>query len=273
VVLGASVLVYNALKIVIGVFNMTQLSEYRNLSKRSLIALSAGFLSILLFPTLALGRILGIWDSPLFLIGITFFITIISMATALIMGTKEILNRGNLPWNDMNVRIPFVSIVLGGAVAIPVLHFIYLGFTSPPIHDISTDTANPPKFVSVLPERIETNAKNSADYNPTIAKMQNEGYPDIKPLNLPLPVNQAFRQALEAVYSMDWRLVAAVPEEGRIEAVDITFWSGFIDDIVIRVTPNGASQSRIDVRSLSRVGGSDLGKNANRIRDYLNHLP
>lgn len=252
---------------------MTQHSEYKHLTKRSLIALISGIVAVVIFPALAFGRLLGLWDSPLPLIGLTFLITITAMTTALIMGVKGILQRGSLPWNDINVRVPLISIVLGGAVAIPVLSFFHLGFTSPPIHDITTDTINPPKFVSVLAERIATDAPNSADYDPAIAKQQKDGYPDLVPLDLPIPTSLAFRSALEAVYSMGWRLVAAVPEEGRIEAVDMTFWSGFVDDIVIRVTPHGVNESRIDVRSLSRVGGSDLGKNAARISDYLDHLP
>jgi uncharacterized protein (DUF1499 family) len=70
---------------------------------------------------------------------------------------------------------------------------------------------------------------------------------------------------------MGWTMVAANAGEGRIEATDTTFWYGFKDDIVIRVTPAGAG-SRLDVRSVSRVGRSDIGTNAKRIRKYLANL-
>jgi uncharacterized protein (DUF1499 family) len=70
---------------------------------------------------------------------------------------------------------------------------------------------------------------------------------------------------------LGWRIVAAVPIEGRIEASDITFWFGFTDDIVIRITPSG-KMSLVDIRSVSRVGLSDVGTNARRTRLFLMEL-
>ncbi len=82
---------------------------------------------------------------------------------------------------------------------------------------------------------------------------------------------EAFRRAEEIARGMGWEIVASVPREGRIEATDTTFWYGFKDDIVIRIEPE-ASASRIDVRSVSRVGKSDVGKNAARIRAFMARL-
>lgn len=251
---------------------MAETSASGTLTRRSRIALGAGLAAVLVFPLLAFGRVLGLWDAPLILIGLAFLITIVGMITALILGGKSLLQRGDLPWNDVNIRSALIAIALGVIVAIPVISFLHLGFTSPPIHDITTDTVNPPQFVSLLAERRATNAPNSVDYEPEVAERQKAGYPDLGPLDLPIPSEQAFRRALEAVDDMGWRLAAAVPEEGRIEAVDVTFWSGFVDDVVIRITPRGVNESRIDVRSLSRVGGGDIGKNAARIREYLEQL-
>ena len=70
---------------------------------------------------------------------------------------------------------------------------------------------------------------------------------------------------------LGWEIVEASPSEGRIEATARTFWFGFKDDVVVRVTPSGDG-SRIDVRSVSRVGKSDVGANAKRIRTYLERL-
>ena len=67
---------------------------------------------------------------------------------------------------------------------------------------------------------------------------------------------------------MGWAIVAERADEGRIEATATTSWFGFKDDIVIRVAPHNGG-SRIDVRSKSRVGRSDVGANAARIRAYL----
>ena len=140
----------------------------------------------------------------------------------------------------------------------------------PMIHDITTDTETPPAFVAILP--LRAGAPNSADYGgPEIAAQQRTGYPDLKPLTLQIPPAQAFTHALEAARSMGWEIAANEPTEGRIEATDTTFWFGFKDDVVVRITPAG-SGSRIDVRSVSRVGRSDVGTNAKRITAYLERI-
>ncbi|MEW6325271.1 MAG: DUF1499 domain-containing protein [Nitrospirota bacterium] len=140
----------------------------------------------------------------------------------------------------------------------------------PPIHDITTDTEQPPEFVAILPLRAD--APNPADYGgPDIAAQQRTAYPDLQPLPLPQPPEAAFTAALDVARRIGWEIVAAEPAEGRIEATDTTFWFGFTDDIVVRIRP-AAEGSRIDVRSVSRVGRSDVGTNARRIRAYLKTL-
>ncbi|HUK55227.1 MAG TPA: DUF1499 domain-containing protein [Nitrospiria bacterium] len=140
----------------------------------------------------------------------------------------------------------------------------------PPIHDITTDTQDPPAFVAIL--RLRSNAPNPAAYGgPKIAAQQRVGYPNLGPLILPIPTAPAFERALATARDMDWQVIDSRPSEGRIEATDTTFWFGFKDDIVVRVRPAG-NGSRIDVRSVSRVGLSDVGTNARRIQNYLHAL-
>jgi len=140
----------------------------------------------------------------------------------------------------------------------------------PPIHDITTDTQDPPAFVDVLPLRKE--AANSADYEKDggakIAAAQIAAYPDIKPLELSMSSAEAFDKALEVAKKMGWDIVAEAQTDGRIEATDTTFWFGFKDDIVIRVREAGDG-SRVDIRSESRIGLSDIGVNARRVRAFL----
>jgi len=137
----------------------------------------------------------------------------------------------------------------------------------PPIHDITTDTETPPAFVAILP--LRAGAPNSADYGgPELAAQQRAGYPDLGPLTLQAPPRQVFERALLAARDMGWDIVTADPAGGRIEATATTFWFGFKDDVVVRVTPSD-SGSRVDVRSVSRVGRSDVGTNAERIKTYL----
>jgi len=140
----------------------------------------------------------------------------------------------------------------------------------PPIHDITTDTQDPPTFVAVLP--LRATARNSATYaGDSIAVQQRAAYPDVIPVQLAIPPAQAFGRAREAAESMGWEMVAADSSAGRIEATATTRWFGFKDDVVIRVRPAGVG-SRVDVRSVSRVGGSDVGANAERIRAYVQRL-
>lgn len=141
----------------------------------------------------------------------------------------------------------------------------------PRIHDISTDVDHPPRFVAILPLRPGPSEYPGA----AVAAQQLKAYPDLRTLVLPVSKDQAFQSALDTAKEMGWQIVAAVPAEGRIEATDTTAWFGFKDDIVIRVVPAG-ERSLVDVRSVSRVGVSDLGTNAKRIRTYsakLSHLP
>ncbi|MGE0593143.1 MAG: DUF1499 domain-containing protein [Vicinamibacterales bacterium] len=139
----------------------------------------------------------------------------------------------------------------------------------PPIHDITTDTTDPPVFSAIVPLRADV--PNSLEYTPEVARLTQEAYPDLRTLTLPLPAAEAFDRALEAARAQGWDIVAASPDEGRIEASDTTTWFGFVDDVVIRLTPEGTA-TRLDIRSVSRVGRSDLGTNARRIRDYLASL-
>lgn len=145
-----------------------------------------------------------------------------------------------------------------------------MGQRLPPIHDITTDPENPPEFVAIAPLRAD--APNPTEYGGReVAAQQRAAYPDIEPLRLAVPLDRAFDIALEAARDMGWSIVAADSTAGRIEAVDETFWYGFEDDVVIRLTPSDG-QMVLDVRSVSRVGRGDLGVNARRIRSYLEEL-
>jgi uncharacterized protein (DUF1499 family) len=139
----------------------------------------------------------------------------------------------------------------------------------PPIHDITTDLDNPPAFEAVVPLRAE--APNSLERPPDLAQQQRQGYPDLAPVTLPMPADQAFDRALAEAQDAGWRIVAADKGAGRIEATDTTRWFGFQDDVVVRLTPWG-SGTRVDVRSVSRIGRGDVGTNARRIRRYLQAL-
>lgn len=147
---------------------------------------------------------------------------------------------------------------------------------TPPIHDITTDTDNPPQFVAVAP--LRANAPNSVIYGDQpnwdatrMAAAQKEAYPDIVPQVFTESKEEVFNRALAAVNTLGWELVDQNLADGRIEATDTTFWFRFKDDVIVLIseTPEGTV---LQARSKSRVGGSDIGKNANRLRAFFAEL-
>jgi hypothetical protein len=163
-----------------------------------------------------------------------------------------------------------VALALGLGVAFVPWNALRQARALPPIHDISTDTQRPPEFVALLPLRAA--APNPAAYGgPDVARAQIGAYLDLRTHRMAAAPADAFRRALQAARDLGWEIVAADAAAGRIEATDTTFWFGFKDDVVIRVEADGAG-SRVDVRSVSRVGVSDVGANARRIRAYLRVL-
>ncbi|WP_287817903.1 DUF1499 domain-containing protein [Idiomarina sp.] len=140
----------------------------------------------------------------------------------------------------------------------------------PAIHDITTDTQNPPEFVAIAPLRAD--ASNPVEYaGEDTAKQQRKAYPELTTYESLESPDELFSAALLAVDKMGWELVDSSETEGRIEATATTTWFGFKDDVVIRIRAT-ADGSELDIRSKSRVGRSDVGKNAERIREYLSQL-
>jgi uncharacterized protein (DUF1499 family) len=163
-----------------------------------------------------------------------------------------------------------LSLVVGAGVAFVPWRWRQLARRLPPIHDITTDTEQPPEFVAVLPMRA--GAPNPPTYGGAeIAAAQREGYPDIRPLFLKMSPTAAFARAQATAQRMHWDLVASDSAAGKLEATATTPWFGFKDDVVVRITP-ASMGSRVDVRSVSRVGGSDVGTNARRIRKFLGEM-
>jgi len=136
----------------------------------------------------------------------------------------------------------------------------------PAIHDITTDTANPPVFTAAP-------ALRGPDANPLAIKpesiaRQREGYPDLAPLMTPLSPGLALERSAQVARELGWEVHRLDHEAGELEAVATTFWMGFKDDIVVRVS-HREGRTHIDLRSISRVGFSDLGANAARIRKFI----
>lgn len=143
-------------------------------------------------------------------------------------------------------------------------------FRWPPIHDITTDTKDPPLFDAVVPLRAA--APNGHEYpGEEVAAAQRKAYPDLAAGASRRGRREAAETVHEIAQSMGWQIIAFDAENGRLEATATTFWFGFRDDVVVRIREKGGG-SEIDLRSVSRVGRSDLGANAARIRAFLERL-
>jgi uncharacterized protein (DUF1499 family) len=163
-----------------------------------------------------------------------------------------------------------LALVIGVAAAWAPTTWLLRAREAPRINDVTTDTANPPPLVVTL--QFRQNAPNPPAYGgESVANLQKAGYPDIQPIVLKVPPAEAFKKVDQVAMAMGWDVVARAPTEGRLEAIDTAKWFGFQDDIVVRIKANGGG-SRIDIRSKSRVGNSDLGANAQRIREFTQRL-
>ena len=211
------------------------------------------------------GARLGVWDYRFGfqLVRISLYAGLAAAALALAFMLIPRTRRGK-------VVVLGLALALGAGVAYLPWHWLQTARAVPAINDITTDPENPPPLVALLARRA--GATVPATYpGSDVAAAQRRAYPDIRPLELPVPPATAFARALETVREEGWEVAAADAAAGRIEATATTPWFGFRDDVVIRVAPSPAG-SRIDVRSVSRVGKSDLGTNARRIRAYLARL-
>lgn len=163
-----------------------------------------------------------------------------------------------------------LAIAVGVAAAYTPLSWFQRAQQMPELNDISTDISTPPPLVVTL--QLRRGAANPPAWpGPSAAALQRSAYPDIVPVVLAVPPAEAFKRVDEAAMAMGWDIVARAPAEGRLEAVATSDWFGFRDDIVVRIRPDGAG-SRVDIRSKSRFGDSDLGVNAQRIREFIARL-
>ena len=208
----------------------------------------------------------GWWD-----LGTSFFSVfpkvVIGGGIAILLGTIGFLGP-KLIGEKLNM-LGILGILLGFSAAIVPISIKQTAGSLPLIHDITTDTNNPPQFVSTA--SLRTEKMNPASYDPAIAPQQIDAYPDIKTIEINASRNVVLANALKTVESLGWELVDSKPVEGLIEATDTTSWFGFKDDVVIRVVQSG-DKTLVDVRSKSRIGKSDLGANAERIRIFRDAL-
>jgi hypothetical protein len=146
----------------------------------------------------------------------------------------------------------------------------------PPIHDITTDPIDPPRFEALARLRTGEGANPATYAGLYSAEQQRLNYPDIETVELEVPVQRAYEVTLQLVNKRKWLVIderaPQLPRRiGRIEAVARTPIMGFREDVAIRVTPDGEG-SRVDIRSSSRYFESDLGSNAARVTKLVEDI-
>jgi uncharacterized protein (DUF1499 family) len=146
----------------------------------------------------------------------------------------------------------------------------------PPIHDITTNPIDPPRFEALAPLRTGDGTNPAVYAGLYSAEQQRRAYPDIETVELDVPAQRAFDIAKRIVAKRKWLVIDEREPQpprrlGRIEAVARTPIMGFREDVSIRVTPDGDG-SRVDIRSASRYFESDLGSNAARISKLIDEI-
>jgi len=171
---------------------------------------------------------------------------------------------------NRNPRAKRVSLLASILSVLTVSGIVGLALPSagfPIINDISTDLDDPPMFVKCA--QLEANRGRDMSYPPSFADKQRTGYPNLRGRTLPVAPEQALDRAREALESLPGTQVIDVDfAAGRLEGISVSRVFRFVDDIVVRIRPEGTG-SRVDMRSKSRVGKGDLGANAARIEGFM----
>jgi hypothetical protein len=180
-------------------------------------------------------------------------------------------------WNDglkgLGAAL-FALTVAFAVLALPGFH-VARGIHLPAISDVSTDTADPPRFQAIATARPR-------HANPVVypaaenAPLQRMHYPAVRPAEMDAEADEIFSLVAGIAQRNGWRLLDRNAPRGTggdeyIEAVAFSRIMGFPEDISIRVRRTG-SGIRVDMRSASRYGGRDFGSNARRIETFLAQL-
>lgn len=237
------------------------------------LLLICGIISVVLLASAPLGYRYGIFHlGPSFvslLLGLV--IAVLVLLGSIVMGIVAIKNG-----LAKNRNLLIVALALSLVPIAFMTPQMIKGRSAPPIHDISTDTVNPPQFDKVVQLRKAAHAINPLKYGegePSVkayAAIQKKYYPQVKTLHTQLSVADATVHARDVLAAQGLHIVNVDADKGIVEAVATSRWFGFKDDLVVRIKPeDSGAGSIVDVRSVSRVGISDLGVNAHRIVKFL----
>jgi Protein of unknown function (DUF1499) len=224
------------------------------------------------------GRRFGLWDyeTGLKILVPGVVLGIVGAASGLLWLARALFGNNSAGWR-------YGAVGLAGSLLltyIPLNH-LWLYYTSPPIHDISTDIEFPPPFVALLP--LRAGAPNGPEYDGpkrvtyqgktmSVSYAQKLAYPLIIPAGRLSRTDVIFWRAFERAKDSGWDVVNFDEKAGNIEATNTFFWFGLVSDISIRVKPAGKLGTRLDIRAKSRTGDNDMGMNAGLVRGFVKSL-
>ncbi len=234
-------------------------------SRRAAFSLSMGVLAIVLGGLGGLGARVDTW---LYGLGLLFMpLGLLVGVSGLLLGLIALLRR-----RKAGEPLGFAAAGTG----VSALGSLYVGSlvltTVPavPIHNVSTDIEDPPEFTAVA--SLRGAGDNPLLYDSaTLGPLQRAIHPDLGPLVTDMPRDRMYELVRGVLIAMDLELVREDPDQGEIEAVATTFWLGFKDDLVVRLRETEAG-TRMDIRSVSRFGGSDIGTNTERIFEIFRRV-
>ena len=219
--------------------------------------------TLLLLPLAVIGHRFGLWGFT----ASTAMLALCLLASVTILLCSAIIYfRSHNPARRRNLRNAMLLAAVMPALVVGFLASMSMRGPQPVIHDVTTDTEQVPRFDRAAAMRGDES--NTLAIKPDSIAAQKEAYPQLQPLPSPLDPEQAFSLALAVASNLGWTVYNADPTNGRIEAYEKTALWGFIDDVVIRITPTDDG-TIIDLRSVSRVGRGDLGANAQRIERFI----
>ncbi|MFT4767706.1 MAG: hypothetical protein ACI8RN_000835 [Glaciecola sp.] len=222
-----------------------------------------GYIALFFFAVLAVSVFVvrsGNWQQGLMLYAIACLLSLIILV---VMAIQSLIPR----WRGERM-----SVLKRALPAVPGAVLLLMAMQArdvPPIHDIATDLQDPPAFEQIV--NLRGDNSNPLDLTDEVIKQQLAAYPDLQTLQSPRSYASSYNIALTTARGMGWEIVTEDANAGVIEAVDTTSIMNFKDDVVVRVRTN-AEGSLVDMRSVSRVGVSDLGANANRIRRFMSEF-
>lgn len=242
------------------------------------IVLSAGLGALLSGLVSAVGTGWGFWEYTSGLKGV---------AGAFLLGLGAILIGAVQGWRVRKAIAPpprarrWVGMVVALIYVGWIGTFLMAALTVPAIHDVSTDLADPPAFqtLTLRADNLDNipgaDDKDMRGLTPLQrwALVHQKAYGDIRSVRINEPVPTVIAKAERLAKARGWDVAISLPEEGHFEATDTTAFFQFKDDVVLRVRPSDTGEgSIVDMRSVSRVGISDLGMNAKRVRAFLADL-